>query len=153
MNYVFQLTGKIVDGQRVCCLGPQLARIVTILTKCLGEAVWYSTDVDFVGQGFPMPSQNLQLLGRSSRLIELANRVDQFLRGVFLAVDAKSTSPQFRKDMDTEDSIDAEPGDALVEIRTFDTTFFELHTQDGKIAEFIARTFGVQPSTQIAAKL
>jgi hypothetical protein len=146
MNYLFRLSGEIVDGQPVCCLGSQLAHIVSLLSECLGEVVWYSTDVDLVGHGFPVPAQTLQVLGRSPRLIELANKVDQFLRGVFLAVDAKIPIPQFRKDIDTEDAVEAELGNAIIEIRTFDTTYFELYTQDSQLAEYIERTFGVRPS-------
>jgi hypothetical protein len=144
MNLVLRLPGKTIDGGRFSCRGSQLASVVTVLSTSLADRIWYVTDVDALSDTFhPLP-ESLTRIGESQELIECLRQVDQFLRGVFLAVKAEVTEPKFRPDMDTEDPIDADLGSAVVEIRAFDTAYIEVITSDKWIADFVAETFGVQ---------
>lgn len=143
MNIVIRLSAESIDGGHICCLGSQLASIVSVLGQSLGDVVWYAADVDSIGVVLPICKQSPCLIGHSNRLIELVEHIDQFLRGVFLAVDPQKTNPQFRSDIDTEDSIEADLGDALVEIRAFDTTFFEILTNKEQIGAVLAKTFTI----------
>jgi hypothetical protein len=143
MSLIIRLRAEAFDGRSVCCLGSQLARLVAELKGAMGEVVWYAADIDLVGPA-PIPrGRGPQLLGGSDRLIELAEKVDQLLRGVFLAVPADNAAPHFRDAIDTEDPVDVELGDARVEIRAFDTTYFEVLTTEPAIATFAEDAFGV----------
>ena len=144
---VLRLSGEAVNGRRLCGLGSQLARIVTLASAVLGEVVWYGADVEIVGNSSlaslissPAPYP----VGQSRQLVAFAESVDQFLRGVFLAVKVEKSHPQFRSYVDTEDPVDADLGDAILEVRAFDTTCFEMLTKDKGVADSLAQAFGVK---------
>ena len=145
MPDVFQLPGKLIDGVSLSCLGSQLVRVVHVISRVRADLEWYAADVEVNVGEFPARGRQPVFIGSSANLADVAGKVDQFLYGVFLAVDAEMKSPQFRSAIDTEDSVDADLGDAVIEIRTFDTTYIEIHTCDEAVSEQISRTFGVAP--------
>ena len=143
MNLILRLRGESIDGRHVCCLGSQLARIVTSLMGQLADVSWYIADVEVIGTSRLAQGQTPQFVGQSHQFVALVQDVDQFLRGVFLAVRGGRLQPHFRERIDTEDPVNVDLGDALVEIRAFDTTYFELLTMDSAIAAVGAAGFGV----------
>jgi len=145
MHEVFQLPGTAIDGSDVCCLGTQLARVVAAISQIRGDLEWYAADVDPYHGVFPMDGSEPVLVGSSARLMEQLSNVSQFLRGVFLAVEEGSAAPRFRNDIDTEDALDADLGDAVIEVRAFDSTYIEIHNCDATVSEQISRIFGVAP--------
>jgi hypothetical protein len=145
MNGILRLRGEDIDGRNVCCLGSQLAQIVAAVEKYLGVVNWYAADVEVVGPSSLAQGSTSEFVGGSDKLISVAGGIDQFLRGVFLAVSAEKAKPKFREFIDTEDPVDVDLGDALVEIRAFDTTFFEILTPDKTFAGILSGAFHVTP--------
>jgi hypothetical protein len=142
MNTVLRLRGQDIDGGTTCCLRSQLACIVKSLMSQLGEVTWYAADVDVFGTT-PLPPGDVPMaIGTSQQLLDAMKDVNQFLRGVFLAVKPKESPPRFRPSIDTEDPVDVELGDAEVELRTLDTTYFEILTTHKGIADRIVDRFG-----------
>jgi hypothetical protein len=84
------------------------------------------------------------MIGRTREFLPAVQQVDQFLRGVFLAVRPEKKEPHFRELIDTEDPVDVDLGDAVVEIRAFDTTFFEVLTKDESVLSAITNAFGAK---------
>jgi hypothetical protein len=143
MTFVLRLPGQVIDGHHICCLGSQLTQIVTLLNELLGDLTWYVADIDTVGESRYPSTPTPDRVGDSHQLVDLFQKVDQFLRGVFIAVKAEVVDPQLRTDVDTEDPVSVDLGDAIVEIRAFDTSYFEIITRDDRIADFLSRTFGI----------
>jgi hypothetical protein len=143
MNIVVRLRGENIDGGYVCCRGSQLARIVTALIDQLGDLTWYGADIEIYGVSNLSKGDLPRLIGNTNRFLKEIQTIDQFLRGVFLGVGGSNANPRFRENMDTEDPVDVDLGDAVVEIRAFDTTFFEIITRDKNLAATLVDNFGV----------
>jgi len=144
MNFRLQLSGESIEGDIISCLGSQLARIVRVATDFFGEKVWYVANVDFFGKKMQLSTRTPVRIGNPEQFIEFVQSIDQFLYGVFLAVEINISNPRFREDINTEDSISVDLGDATLEIRAFDTSYFEILTREKQIADMLAEVFSVQ---------
>ena len=134
------------------CLGEQLEKILELieLYPSTKNAVWYASDVD----SSPIPDciRNFadfipKKIGDTSNLILICKNVDQFLSGVFFAF-SKDIGDQLNKGFETEDTSFRDIGDAILEIRAFDTTFFEIYTSDYELARKISERFHCEISTE-----
>jgi len=142
---VVRLSGEKIDGSCCSCLGTQLARVLEFLDETLGSVVWHVADVD-AHQVLPDALKTrsdfrLRRVGDTAELRELAGTVEQFLSGVFLAVPAQTSSPRLPNAIGTEDEPFGEIGDAIVEIRAFDTTALEVYARATVRIESLARAF------------
>lgn len=71
-------------------------------------------------------------------MIEAAQRVDQFESGVFAGVPSVIAQPVFRAGgLWTEDEEAADLGDAAVEVRAFDTSYWSIATADPDLAQIL----------------
>ncbi|MDN3506643.1 MAG: hypothetical protein P0S96_05390 [Simkaniaceae bacterium] len=117
--------------EEFACTGAQLISVVESLKGRLSSHVWYGADLRGAGHG------GLQRIGADSELIEYCSKVDQFLSGVFLCIDSRYTSQNFQEiALETEDPpfrpIDCEG--VLLEIRAFDTSYFEIYSEDQELS-------------------
>lgn len=144
MNHYLDIPGEKIDGNKFACLGTQL---ICVFSKCeviAGPLSWYGADIEFTGASSIQQEERApRLIGNTALLIELSQSVDQYYRGVFIAVKTDLANPQFRDWVDTEDPVDMELESAILEIRAFDTHFIELITREEKIAVMMSEFFGV----------
>ena len=89
--------------------------------------------------------ENLEILflkkvGNTRDLIAICQHVDQFLSGVFFAF-TKDVGDQLNEEFETEDESFRDIGDAVLEIRAFDTTYFRIYTNDYDLVHKIAEKF------------
>ena len=129
-------------NNQLCCSGQQLSNLARLLEKNLGPINWFVSDVrprsQFNLNESPFPIG----LGTTDSLVAASSNVVQFESGVFVAVPPTVACPQLRSQIHTDDSTNADLGDALVEIRAFDSTFFEVITLKNAISNAIAEEFG-----------
>ena len=71
-------------------------------------------------------SYKLRCIGSTLSLVEEASGIVQFERGVFIACMSTTSQPNLRQSVATDDDVDVEQGDSLLEIRAFDCSFFEV---------------------------
>ncbi|NET47730.1 MAG: hypothetical protein F6K09_03195 [Merismopedia sp. SIO2A8] len=143
------LRGEQINGDRVCCTGNQLAAVLHALDAVLQDEQWYAADIA-VNQRFPwasLSSQNQAAhIGNIENLARFATQIDQFLSGIFLAVPSY-ISPIWNRSFDTEDEPTHDLGDAILEIRAFDTSYFELYTSNPQIFDLLRASFEAAETT------
>lgn len=142
MLRVVRLRSENIDGSKVCGLGSQLQLIVESIANRLGDVDWYAADIDVLNAKVLQSSTATQRVGRTGALLELLQRGYQFLRGVFIAVDSQIQRPRLRQLVDTEDPSDTDLGNSLLEIRAFDSTYFEVVTRDFCVVTDLVEAFG-----------
>lgn len=135
-KYLIRLDKEAFSYDQVVCLGSQLKSIIKNLCELIEPHVWFGADVDAIS---PMPKKlgvdsfQLRKIGDSHSLINLCENIDQFLSGVFIAVKEKNQNCKCSElCVETEDeqfrSLNLDG--ILIEIRAFDTSYFELYSDN-----------------------
>lgn len=134
--------GKIVRlgpeafGGQASCLGTHLVGLLRAIEALHPQLKWYVADVQTIGSSptarrEPVPT----FVGDTEALIQAAQQVDQFESGVFAGVPESLDDPVFRSGgLWTEDEDAADLGDAVVEIRAFDTSYWSVASADTSLA-------------------
>lgn len=142
-KYRILLTSKCFPQDKVIGLGTQLISIVESIKNHLLPHIWYGADVDAVGKGarkYNLNNIQLSEIGSDLQFIKYSSEIDQFIWGVFVCIDSSFASQNTQCiELETEDeafrSINTDG--ILIEIRAFDTTYFEIYTEDeGLITKF-----------------
>ena len=126
-------------SDRFTCLGSQLITIIHFLQEILGPHVWYVGNIEANNEtsyGNRFDSFSIEKLGSDSSLIQLCSETDQFLSGVFIAVNVEYAEQEIKDiELGTEDE-EFRPLNmrgVLIEIRAFDTFYFEIYSENEKI--------------------
>lgn len=129
------------------CLGSQLITIVEFLKNILPSHIWYGANIEAVGAAasmYDLEDHTLKKIGDDSVLIKYCSGIVQFIWGVFLCLDKNHENQSF---INVKLSAEGEPFRAieldgvLIEIRAFDTSFFEIYSQDEGLLMKIAKHF------------
>jgi hypothetical protein len=143
--YILRINGKRIDGESVSCTGKQLRELLDQVEPWVGSCEWYILDIQ-TNNSIDLPTsdaQNRQTL-TGEVLRDACARVDQFMPGIFLAVPHNLSQPKLKLDAVTEDEPSSDLGDALLEIRAFDTSYFEIYTPSPELAERLRHLFNVE---------
>lgn len=148
-KFTIQLEPKNFPPGQVVCLGSQLIAIVNCIKHTLAPHTWYGADIIAVGKEIKKHNLSrvfLKEIGTDLSMIELCSGTDQFLSGVFLAIRNEFSNQKLDNiEADTEDE-EFRPlniGGVLIEIRAFDTSFFEIFSEDELLIKKISDTFGL----------
>jgi hypothetical protein len=140
-----KLTGEQINGDFVSCTGSQLIRILEVIRSFLKDSDWYIADIsanNSLSYSFPFSNSDLPLrVGDIDDLIQFTTQVDQFFSGIFLCVPSSIPNPTWSRSFDTEDEPTEDLEDALIEIRAFDTTYFEIYTSNSSWIEILLNSF------------
>lgn len=146
-KYRLLITKKCFPSDQCICLGSQLISIVNLLKKVLPIHIWYGANVNATGEGaneLDINGLQLNLIGTDRQLLQYCSKISQFMCGVFLCVDRNDLPPNFQDiELETEDepfrpiSCDG----ILVEIRAFDTSYFEIYSEDERIIKELSEKF------------
>lgn len=154
-KYQILLTIKCFPEDKFICLGSQLISIVNALKDFLPKHMWYGADVDAVGKGAMQTNVNdaqLNLIGTDLDFTKYCAGIDQFIWGVFLCIDNSFSSQNIEDvELETEDQPFRSIGcnGILLEIRTFDTSYFEIYLESEEIINVICKKFN---SSQLTCK-
>jgi hypothetical protein len=148
-KYRILLLRKCFSRDKVVCLGTQLISIVKSIKDFLPQNVWYGADIDAVGKGarkYNLNGIKLNVIGSDSEFIEYCSEIEQFMCGEFLCINGSSLSRNIQNvELETEDepfrSIECDG--ILIEIRAFDTTCFEIYSEDFDLINKISKTYSV----------
>ena len=137
-QYVLSIT-----HERVTCLGEQFVIILQFLQPILKNGIWYASDVETLTNKIKVEHLKTAIpkkIGTTEDLIAFSKGVDQFLSGVFLLM-PKDYGEQLDIKYYTEDDPFRDLGDAILEIRTFDTSFFLVYSNDLQVIEALSKAF------------
>lgn len=107
------------------CLGWQVAQVISDADRACPGLRWYAADVETSGYQFPFRRSPWPVcIGSAELCIPYILQVDQFDSGVFAGVPSHIDTARFRDGgLWAEDQEQDDLGDALVEIRAFDTAY------------------------------
>ena len=137
-NYLVRITGK-----DAACLTEQLVCILQTIEPFIKDVVWYIADLD----ADRTPPDILKYkectpkrVGQTGDLILLSQKVHQFLSGVFLAL-PNDQGDLLNCEYGTEERAFRDMGDAVLEIRAFDTSYYEFYSNNFDLIHKISRNF------------
>ena len=139
-----ELSLDAFPGASVVGTGDQAALIVACLGEPRPDLVWWVSDCRFVGSSsLPRTGAEPRLVGTTEQLLALLPEVEQFDSGVFLGVESGVPTPRCREGgVWTEDPEGADLGDAVVEVRVFDYTWFEVMSDASLVGRIRVRFVG-----------
>ena len=152
-KFRLDLRSKHFYPDQFICLGTQLISIVNALKDFLPKHTWYGADVDAVGKGAMKNNFNdihPNFIGNDLHFIQYCAGIDQFTWGVFLCIDNHFLSQNIQDvELETEDRpFRSIPCNGIIlEIRTFDTTFFGIYSENKEIIEIISKKFNCSEFT------
>lgn len=129
------------------CLGSQLITLVQFLKNVLPSHIWYGTNIEAVGPAaskYDLDTHQLIKIGDDSNLIKYCSEIVQFIWGVFLCLDKSHENQSFintKLSAEDESFRGIELSGVLIEIRAFDTSFFEIYSQDEGILMKLSKHF------------
>jgi len=127
------------------CLGSQLIELAHFFEQAAPFCTWHAADLDCYGNDHlrEFSGYSLKKLGGYKELIQLSEHTVQFLSGVFIAAN-HSGEMEKAIEVSTEDErfrpIDCD--DVLIEIRAFDTSYFEVYSAFTPLLEELSNHFG-----------
>lgn len=147
MKTIFKTTiiGSVISNDKIECTGPQLSFILNEIKDLTQAYCWYVVDVLAPGQkvielfGESKGKQIPLKVGSTEDLIMFVSPISQFERGLFLAVTEKNAVSWSLDEFDTEDSDEIEP--AILTIRAFDTSYFEIASKENTIIQRLVDRF------------
>ncbi|WP_042229513.1 hypothetical protein [Paenibacillus popilliae] len=134
-RYIIRLSGEQFESD-LSCLGEQLARLLNCIEQETKQLSWYAFDV------FGSTHQSLDILfprpyckiGNTVDLVNKVKRVVQFHSGVFIGAHRET-----KIDWDVDNLPETEEGEglqhpsAVIEIRSFDCSYFEIYGIDNRM--------------------
>ncbi len=142
-NYITLLSDNNFNNN-IVCLGKQVVEIINFLENFLPSLVWYGSDISitansdtiFLDEKFTLYTPTK--IGTSYDFKKESNKVFQFLSGVFIASEKDISWPNSLK-IGTEDLFrPIEMNGIILEIRAFDTAYFEVYSDDYELIKRIA---------------
>jgi hypothetical protein len=129
----------------VVCLGFQFKKILQTVKQDLIELSWFAADIDAF-QELPLlisrKHQRLQRVGDIDRMFDILDDVGQFISGTFVASSEDVANINYSEGFSTTDpSFRKIPG-AFFEVRTFDTSYFEIYCAELKLLQVLSDAFG-----------
>jgi hypothetical protein len=148
-KYRILITSKCFPEDGVVGLGTQLISILNSVKNYLAPHIWCAADVEAVGKNAEkqnLSSIQITLIGNDLQFIEYCSGIEQFIWGVFLCVDKKYSSQNIiGVQLETEDnpfrSVDS--NGILMEIRAFDTTYFEIYAENLELITKTSKQYGI----------
>lgn len=134
-TFILRLDHKYFRNENIC-LGGQLVEIINCIKEETSDLVWFTFDVlassnQVVKELFP--DEYSEFLS-TEELIQKANEIIQFYSGVFIGIKkGKHVEWNFDRLPDTEEDEGLQHLEAEIEIRPFDTSYFEVYGMDRSI--------------------
>ena len=143
-KFCLVINGHSIDQSSLSCTGYQLSKLMRILELKKSKIYWYACDievVDNVNYWLEFDGWRPRLLGNYLNKKKAIENTSQFLSGVFLGV-LGNHDFVWRDEYSTEDPPFGEIEAALLQIRAFDTTNFEIYSANQSILNEIRIAYG-----------
>lgn len=143
-TFILRLSGEQFRSE-IVCLGKQLVQILACIQDETSNFTWVAFDV-FGSSNQPsevlFPKPYSEILS-TDELILKAKEIVQFHSGVFIGIRKGSKEIEWEIDIlpETEESEGLQHPEAEIEIRPFDTSYFEIFGMDIAIGNKIKSSF------------
>ena len=148
-KYLTRLSKNNFSLNDFACQGEQLGDILNFIKNLLPPHIWFGSDIwtnsnRYLNDNFE--SFKLKEIGDLTTLICLASQTSQFMNGIFVAIKKEETflEASFDLELGTENEefriIDLTG--IIIEIRAFDTSYFEIYTENLDLIQKIASHYG-----------
>lgn len=141
-KFILRMT-QTADLQEHSCLGEQLAQILTCVLDETKNYSWYVFDIDYyTAVTNKLFSSPICRIDKTIDLIDKVKQVHQFLSGVFIAINREKAinwDVEFLPSTEEEEGLQHD--DAELEIRAFDTTYFEIYCMNTVIENKLRSKF------------
>ncbi len=135
----------------------QLVKILKTISSFHKVNAWYVSHVRYIGKTFDIfkefpsdESAKAKLITPESRLISWIEETEYFESGVFLGTkEARSIEVEHAEGFWTEDEEWRDILDAVIEIRAFDTSYYEIYSSD---LELLKSIIAKLPATKVAVE-
>ena len=143
-RFCLSLTGAEINESEFSCSGEQLCLLLTELMTVQRDIKWFACDVSAVN--LPLYWKSFsdgtpREVGTADDFLRQIKAVEQFESAVIFATDGDSTQ-EFSLEHFTEDERFTDIEFANLQIRAFDTTYFELYSTDKALLEEVHNRFG-----------
>jgi len=121
----------ILSGDKLSCEGYQLVELLTWLVR-YRDGIWYIGDLTFNEFQPALEKYNSAtplLAGNTNYLIDMINPETQLFSGVFLLFTEEQQNINII-DIDTEADVFENFANEILQIRAFDTSYFEVYSSD-----------------------
>lgn len=141
--YLTRLSSDAFPNAQGMCLGVQLALLIDLVEVRNNDCVWYGADLEANQKLIQAEENSLTptLIGGHNEMKSLAISVDQFFRGVFLCVPRRDSNNILELQFATEDPPFRSISPACLEIRTVDTSYFEIYSSNVNLIDVVSETF------------
>lgn len=136
--------GREQFQNEICCLGEQFAQLLACIQQDTAQLSWYAFDVfgssnQSLDNLFPRPYCEIN---STVDLIKMVKEIVQFHSGVFIGI-KRDRNVEWHIDRlpETEEGEGLQHPDAEIEIRPFDTTYFEIYGVSSSIENKILSCF------------
>ncbi|WP_148302641.1 hypothetical protein [Caldalkalibacillus mannanilyticus] len=134
---------KTKESQEFSCLGEQMADILSVINTESRTLYWYVFDVDYYNHSEEIFKSPISRFDCTEDLINASKKVEQFLSCVFIATKHDNIQWDMEKLPKTEEDKGLQHEEALIEIRAFDTTYFEVYVQEFNVANRLKLAFKI----------
>lgn len=148
-KYRVLIKSECFPKDNVICLGTQLIDIIKFINNFLPSHIWYSADIEALESKINLnkfKGFRLKRIGSDFQFTEFCSKIMQFIWGVFLCLDSNLLSQNIQEiELGTED----EPfrpincNGIILEIRAFDTSFFEIYSVDLALMKELSKHYNV----------
>lgn len=137
---------KTDKSQTFSCLGIQLAQILQCILDEISNYIWYVSDIDYFNKEKNIYFDTSKSLCKmtSNELIDNAKQVEQFLSGVFIAISVDTKIDwinQIAPITETDEIMQIKASE--LEIRAFDTSYFEIYGMNKNIEAKLKSCFPI----------
>lgn len=145
--FMLKVRGSDYFNEELSCLGCQFAEILLSLKGHTENHEWYIFDVlgtskSSIDELFQKNPQGVCTVLSTDELIDTVKRVIQFESGVFIAVEkGEKINWDFDHIPETEESEGLQHPLGVIEIRTFDYSFFEIYGINIEVKKTILNYF------------
>jgi len=129
--------------REVTCLGSELIEILNVIHPFVKSNIWYGADIEINGMQpfkWALESSVPRKIGNFDSLVQISQDTEQFLSGTFFAL-SKDFGEIWNHQFFTEDSPFRNIEEAVVEIRAFDTTYFEIYSSNYEMMRILSEHF------------
>lgn len=148
-KFLIRLKAENFLQAEAVCLGTQLITIIDLIKGSIEPHLWFAADVDAFSdlpKKLDLHQTHLKKIGNDSSFIKICREITQFLSGVFFAVEEIFENQEIANlEISTEDEAyrPVNLNGILCEIRAFDTSFFEIYSENEGTIKELAKKFGV----------
>ena len=127
----------------LCGTKEQLSILINLIGQYNSKVKWYLADIETIPDGWlNLPANHIPFyIGNSNELINKLEDKYQFIFAIFICYSESSENKVWTRSYWSEDNEVPDLQGALLEIRPFDTSYYEIYGRDYQIIKFISDKF------------